>query len=165
MSLLLKTFVDIILLRKGPDAVPASWIVFVVALALMLLSSFAVAAFVGVREGHNYYLALVAYVSGIAFYTAVVMLAGKAHRLLPSISSIIACGSLITLAFVAEFTLLSPLLGREAAGIIATLIIFWSVPVEGHIVARAIDQHWFIGIVIAMIAFIMQYGLQSAIGA
>ena len=48
------------------------------------------------------------------------------------------------------------------AGLIATLIIFWSVPVEGHIMARAIGQHWFIGIGIAVIAFMLQYGIQSA---
>ncbi len=164
MLLLLKTFAEIIALRKGPDAVPASWIVFSVALALMMLSSFAAVAFVGVREGHDYSLAFLAYAAGIAFYAGIVLLFGHGGRMLQALSSIIACGSLITLAFVAEFALLSPLLGRGGAGLIATLIIFWSVPVEGHIMARAIDQHWFIGIVIAMIAFIMQYGLQSAIG-
>jgi len=31
------------------------------------------------------------------------------------------------------------------------------VPVEGHIIARAIDRHWYVGIVIAVGVFIFQY--------
>jgi hypothetical protein len=82
--------------------------------------------------------------------------------MLQALSAIIACGSIITMAFVAEYMLVSPLLGEQVAGTVATLIIFWSVPVEGHIIARAIRQHWFVGIVISMVAFILQIGFQSA---
>jgi hypothetical protein len=65
------------------------------------------------------------------------------------------------LLFVAEYVLLRPFLGARIAGIIATLIIFWSVPVEGHIISRAIGQHWFVGIAIAIAAFVLQIGIQT----
>lgn len=162
MLLLLKTFFEIVALRKGPEAVPSSMLVLSVAIALMLFSSIAAVSLVGVREQQNYLLTFLAYGLGLAFYAAIIFLAGHANRMLAAISSIIACGSLITLMFVAEFLLLDPLLGRNVAGLVATLIIFWSVPVEGHIMARAIDRHWFVGIGIAMLAFILQYGLQAA---
>ena len=80
---------------------------------------------------------------------------------MPIVSAILACGSILTLLFVAAYVLLSPFLGGNIAVIVATLIIIWSVPVEGHIIARGIEQHWYIGIVIAMIVFIVQYAFQS----
>lgn len=144
---------------------PASSVVLCISLAMLMLSSYVVVALVGVREGHSYATALLAYALGLAFYAAIIFITGHAARLLQAITSIVACGALITLLFAAEFYLLQPLLGQNFAGLIATLIVFWSVPVEGHIMAAAINQHWFVGIVIAMIAFILQYGLQAAIGA
>lgn len=131
----------------------------------MVISSAAVVASVGIPANHNYALTLAAYGFGIAFYAAIIFVAGYGHRLLAAISTIIACGSLITLAFVAEMVLLEPVLGGDVAGLLATLIIFWSVPVEGHIIASTIERHWFLGIAIAMLAFIMQYGLQISLTA
>jgi hypothetical protein len=165
LLLLLKTFVDILALRKGPQFVPSSWVVLAITIIMLLLSSYAAVALIGARDEHSYVSALLAYTLGIAFYAAVILISGHASRMLQALSSIIGCGALITLLFVAEFVLLGPLLGQEFAGLIATLIVFWSVPVEGHIMAAAINQHWFVGIVIAMIAFIVQYGLQAATGA
>lgn len=162
MLLLLKTFIDVLALRKGPESVPSSLLVLAIALSMMVISSFAAATLIDVSAERNYLATFGAYGLGIAFYGAVIYLTGHAARMLAAISTIIACGSLITLLFVAEFVLLGPLLGRDVAGLIATLIIFWSVPVEGHIMARAIGQHWFVGIGIAVIAFMLQYGIQSA---
>ena len=76
-------------------------------------------------------------------------------------SAVIACGSILTLLFVAAYVLLNPFLGGDIAVVVATLIIIWSIPVEGHIIARGIEQHWYIGIVIAMTVFITQYAFQS----
>jgi hypothetical protein len=61
--------------------------------------------------------------------------------------------------------LFRPFLGAGAAGVVAALIILWSVPVEGHIISRAIQQHWFVGIAIAVAAFILQLGFQSVLSA
>jgi hypothetical protein len=40
-----------------------------------------------------------------------------------------------------------------------SLVLLWSVPVEGHILARTIDRHWYVGIVVAMAVFIFQFYL------
>lgn len=161
MLLLLRTFVDIIALRKGPDSVPASWLVLAIALVLMGLSSCASVVMIDVDRERSYPLMLLAYALGILFYSAVVLLSGRAKRLLQAISSIVACGSIITLFVVVVFVAGTPLLGREGAAAAATLVLFWSVPVEGHIIARAIGQHWFVGIAIAMTAFVLQYALRT----
>ena len=162
LLLLLKTFIDVLALRKGPESIPSSSLVLAIALLMMLMSSYVAGTLLEVPAERDYLVTYGAYGLGIAFYGAVIYLSGHASRLLAAISTIIACGALITLMFVAEFVLLGPLLGRDLAGLLATLIIFWSVPVEGHIMARAIGQHWFVGIVIAVIAFMLQYGVQAA---
>jgi hypothetical protein len=159
---LLKTYADMIALRKGPEAVPASWLILLVTIGMLLISSYCAMALVeGVRM-RSYLLTFAGYSLGLLFYGSVIYLSGFRGRLLQALSAIIACGSIITMAFVAEYMLVSPLLGEQVAGTVATLIIFWSVPVEGHIIARAIRQHWFVGIVISMVAFILQIGFQSA---
>ncbi|MDZ7645102.1 MAG: hypothetical protein U5K76_13345 [Woeseiaceae bacterium] len=163
MLLLLRTFVDIIALRKGPDSVPRSWLVVMFALVLMVISAYATVTVIGSETERNYGLTAMTYGLGILFYAAIIYLSGHPQRILQSVASIIACGSLITFLFVAEYALFKPLLGQQFAGLVATLILFWSVPVEGHIIARAIAQHWFVGIAIAMVAFVLQFGLQSAL--
>jgi hypothetical protein len=45
--------------------------------------------------------------------------------------------------------------------LVGTLILLWSVPVEGHIIARAIDRQWFVGLFMAVAVFILQLYLYS----
>ena len=102
-------------------------------------------------------------VLGILCYSAIVVFSGHSDRLLQTLAAIIGCGALIWIAFVAVFALFLPFIGEFPTYVIATLIIFWSVPVEGHIIARAIDRHWYFGIAIAMIVFVFQYIALSSI--
>ena len=67
------------------------------------------------------------------------------------------------LVFTAGEVLLPPLLGAATANVVVTLVLLWSIPVEGHIIARAIDQHWFLGVAIALAVFIFQLLLHGLI--
>lgn len=165
MLTLIRTYVDMIFLRKGPDAIPASWLVLSLSLLLLVVSSWSAVVLIDGVRSQNGIMTYAGYALGIAFYGAVIYVAGFPRRLLQTLSAIIACGAIITFLFVAEFMLMRPLLGQDIAGLLATLIIFWSVPVEGHLISRAIQQHWFVGITIAMAAFILQLGFQSAFAA
>ncbi len=149
------------MLRKGPEQVPDSWLVFLFALVLMQFSSFVAATLINLGEDHSHLLTFMTNFLGMGIYAAILFVTGFSHRLVPVVSAIVACGSILTLLFVAAYVMLNPFLGGDIAVIVATLIIIWSVPVEGHIIARGIDQHWYIGIVIAMIVFIVQYAFQS----
>ena len=62
------------------------------------------------------------------------------------------------------YVLFMPFLGQVPTGIIVTLTVFWSVPVKGHIVARAIDRHWYLGIAIAIAVFSIQFAITDIIG-
>jgi hypothetical protein len=44
-----------------------------------------------------------------------------------------------------------------------TLILLWSIPVEGHIIARAIDRHWYVGIGAALAVFVFQLFLYGVL--
>jgi hypothetical protein len=155
--LLLRTLFDIVLLRKGPEAIPHSNILFVLIAGLWLLSSLAVLALIDQYDQTDFLVGLVTAVVGLACYAITVIVSGYRGRVLQTVSAILGCGALIAFAFVAEYVLFRPFLGESITGIVAQLILLWSVPVEGHIISRAISRHWYIGIVIAIIVFILQY--------
>lgn len=162
---LIKTLFEIVLLRKGPDAIPRSGVLLVLIVGLWLFSSLAGLALIKQFDESNFFLGLFSGMVGILCYAVVVVASGHASRLLQTISAILGCGALISLAFVAEYVLLMPFLGERPTGLIANLILLWSVPVEGHIIARAIDRHWYIGILIAIIVFVLQLFLFSAMSS
>jgi len=149
------------MLRKGPEQVPDSWLVFLFALIMMQFASFVAATLINLGEDYSHLLTFITNLLSVGIYAAILFVTGFFHRFVPIVSAILACGSILTLLFVAAYVMLSPFLGGNLAAIVATLIIIWSVPVEGHIIARGIGQHWYIGIVIAMIVFILQYAFQS----
>ena len=149
------------MLRKGPEQVPDSGLVLLFALVLMQFSSVVAATLINLGEDYSHLLTLITHVLGMGIYAAILLATGFFQRILPVLSALIACGAILTLLFVAAYVMLNPFLGTDLAVVIATLIIIWSVPVEGHIIARAIDRHWYIGIVIAMIVFTVQYVFQS----
>jgi hypothetical protein len=127
----------------------------------MLLASFCAMVLIDPAAEQDYASSLLTNALWIGFYVAVLAVTGHARRMLQTLTSVLGCGAILTLLFVAEFVFLRPLLGADVAGVIAALIIFWSVPVEGHIIARAIDRHWFTGIAIAIAAFVLQVAFQS----
>ena len=162
---LIRTLFDILLLRKGPEDIPRYWFLFMLILALWIFSALAALALIEQYDEADFFLGFFSGTIGILCYAAIVLINGKPSRLLQTISAIVGCGALISLAFVAEYVLLSPFLGDVLTGLIANLLLLWSVPVEGHIIARAIDRHWYIGILIAVVVFVLQYLIYSVVAS
>jgi hypothetical protein len=162
---LIRTLFEIVLLRKGPDAIPRSAVLLALIVGLWLFSSLAALALINQFDESDFFLGLFSGMVGVLCYAALVVVSGHAARLLQTISAILGCGALISLAFVAEYVLFLPLLGPVPTGLIANLILLWSVPVEGHIIARAIERHWYIGILIAITVFALQYVIYSVISS
>ena len=161
---LIKLLFDITLLRKGPEDIPASAVLFAFILALWLFSGLAGVVLIASFDETQFLLGLFTGLVGIICYASVVVLSGQSARLLQTVSAIVGCGALISLAVVAEYVLFLPFLGQIPTSIIATLIVFWSVPVKGHIIARAIGRHWYIGIAIAIAIFSLQFAITDFIG-
>jgi len=150
------------MLRKGPEHVPDSAIVLLLSGVLLFFSIFCSTVLVVEGEADDTLLTLVTALLGYVIYTAVLGATGKLRRFIPTIASIMACGSILSVLMVAVFVMFGPFLGTSLASLLALFILLWSVPVKGHIIARGIDQHWYAGIVIAMIVFIVQYAFQSS---
>ena len=153
---LIRTLVDIILLRKGPEALPRSQFLLTVAIALWLLSSVAALIFDEYYSANTFLLVLLAATLGVAIYALLVNAAGHYPRLLQTLTAIIGCGAVLTfVALICESWLPYAVSEQQVQGMM-NLIILWSVAVEGHIIARAINRHWFVGFVVAFTVFIVQ---------
>jgi len=130
--------------------------------SLLLFATFTSAILIKPTGGESLLLSFLASLLGYVFYAVVLMATGYLNRLGQTITSVMACGSILTLFMVFAFVMLSPFLGGRIAALVATLILFWSVPVKGHIIARAINRHWYLGIAISMTIFILQFVIYSA---
>jgi hypothetical protein len=142
---LFETLFAIIRLKKGPDAIPYSWLLCLITMTMWLFAG----------------LAMTAIAAGLACYASIIVLSGRTPRLLQTVTAILGCGAVLSLLFIAGNALLAPILGENVTSLVVTLILLWSIPVEGHIIARAIDQHWYVGIVAAMAVFVFQLFLYS----
>ena len=103
LLLLLRTFLDIIALRKGPEHVPDSWLLFVLSILMMVFASLSAAALIEALAEQDFRLTFAANVLGLTFYGAVLFVFGYSRRILPALTSVIGCGAILTMLFVAEF--------------------------------------------------------------
>lgn len=162
MLALLETLFDIIRLRKGPDALPHSTVLFVAIVALWLFAGLIMTLLTAELDERDFVLGTITGIAGLLCYTAIVVLSGKRARLMQTVMALLGCGALLSLMFVAGNAFLTPFLSENISNLIVTLILLWTVPVEGHIISRAVDRHWYIGVVVAMAVFVFQLILYSA---
>ena len=153
---LLKTWFDIIRLRKGPDAVPRSPVVFAMAVALWLASGITLVLMFERFDMKDFNVGVLTSVMALVCYAAILNIFARTERLLQTLTAIIGCGALLTIAFAAGSVILTPLIGAGLTGNIVFLILLWSVPVEGHIISRAIDRHFLFGLVFALAVLFLQ---------
>lgn len=162
---LLHTLFDITILRRGPEDIPGSWIVLYLCIAFWLLGMVTTTLLIAEFSVTDAWIGVASWLASLAMYGVVVRLAGFGNRMLQTQSALIGCGAVITFAMLAVLIMLQPFLGARFASIVAILVLFWSVPVKGHIIARAINQNWYAGIVIAMMIFVLQYVLTTLMGS
>lgn len=156
MLALFETLFDIIRLRKGPDAIPHSTVLLAVVIALWLLAGVVVTTTTAELDQANFLFMTLAGVAGLGCYAAIVLFFRRGARLLQAVVAFLGCGSLLSLMSVAADVFLKPFLSASLTNIIVVLILLWSVPVEGHIISRTIERHWYFGVVIAMTVFVLQ---------
>lgn len=157
---LLKTYLDIVALRKSPADLPSSSLVLAVSV-ILVGSTFALQFLLFSTPSASIMNVLYGYAAELSVYLSTATLAGFSQRLRQMLSAIIGCGALIALLSVAVRILALPLVGGVAANALAVLTFFWAVPVKGHIMARTLDRHWFIGIAVAMLAFVVRFSVES----
>ena len=161
MLTLLETLFDIIRLRKGPDAIPYSWLVCLITLTMWLVSGLVVTLLVEEISNVDYLVATFTGVAGLACYASIVVFANHTPRLLQTLTAILGCSAVINFLYVAGTVFLRPFLSKMITNLVVTLLSLWSIPVEGHIIARAIDRHWYVGIAAAIAVFLFQLYVYS----
>lgn len=135
---------------------PDSALVLYVAVALFVFAMLLSEAVVESTGSGVVLVSVFVSVGGYVLYWIVLLATGYTHRFIPTVSCIMGCGSILTIMMVAVFLILRPIAGEQTAALIAWLVLIWSVPVKGHIIARAIEQHWYAGIAIALTIYIAQ---------
>lgn len=159
---LLHTLFDIVLLRKGPDALPRSPILLMVCFGLWLLVGVIVAAVLYEFKFRILAIDMVTYAVALASYSSIVIFYGKSGRIQQMVAAMLGCGAVMALIYIMISSVLTPFLGADRAFATAFLLWLWSIAVEGHVLARTIDSHWYFGIIIAMATLLLQFFLGTA---
>ena len=161
MLALFATLFDVIRLRKGPDAIPYSWFLCLITLTLWLLAGLVMTLIIDGMDDQDFLVGTLTGVVGLACYAAIIVTSGYTPRLLQTVTAILGCGAILSFVFIAGRVSLAPILGENTTNLVVTLVLLWSIPVEGHILSRALNRHWYIGIIVAMAVFIFQLYLYS----
>ncbi len=154
---LLKTFFDIAVLRKGPDALPVSWLVFYVAFGLWLAGILVMAAVVPGLSVADMATDVVGWTLSIALFAAVILGMGFRRRLPQGIGAIVGSSTIILYAQVLVAGVLLPLDAADVAGLCLELLLIWSIFVNGRILAATVNIQPFVGVAISVIVYILRY--------
>lgn len=163
MLSLIHTLFDITFLRKGPEDLPYSWAVFLMCVLFWLsgLACFAI-LLQGVTAQHAV-VDVLSWVLSLICFLVVLAVAGKTDRGLQTLSAIAGIGGVILYGELAVLILILLLIGPEFAGHGVMLVLLWSIPVKGHIMARAMDRPFFVGLVIALAVTLLRFAFNDAL--
>ena len=163
MQALISTLFDILTLRKGPDAIPHSLLLLVIAVVMWFLPLLSGTQLLPALDAQAVLNVTVSWLVSLACYVLVILVAGRSARLIQAMTAIIGCGALISFGQISSVVFLTPFLSDNIVAIVVELLLFWSVYVKGHIVARTLAREWYVGLIIAIGVFLLQYATSSAL--
>ncbi len=164
MLALLETLLDIIRLRKGPDAVPHSVLLLVICVAFWLfvdiLGGLIVPRFGGLSAS-----GLAITLLGLVIFALLATLDGRNARMLQMLTAMIGCGAIF--GFVLTLLLAVALRLQQFAAVpLLALLSVWSVTlfsviVDGHILSRTLERPRPVGVIAAFLVFALQFYLSA----
>ena len=160
---LFKTFVEIIFLRKGPGDIPHSPLLFVIVVAIWLLVGIVAVMVVESYQSSSFLIDLILAFVGLGIYAIVVNVFGKYARLIQCFTTILGCGIVFSILQFGGRLAFPLLLAETEVDWLLLLIWLWSIPVEGHIIARTIERQWFIGFLVALAVLFVQLNLLAVL--
>lgn len=161
----IQTLFEIAVLRKGPQHIPRSNILLTLAVLLWLLAVLCQVAVIRSIDESDFVMELFSALVGVICFSAIVVAFGKAPRLTQTITAILGCGALIAFAFAFAYVFLQAIGSPVLTLLVVWAIVLWSVSVKGHIIASAIDRHWYAGLAVAVAVFIFQHVVHVYISA
>ncbi len=163
MGALLGTFVNITLLRSGPEAIPPSWLLFVAAVMLRSLALALGVALVPDFSAASVKADLILWSIGLICFGTLVLATGKSARLAQTLTALVGIGAIVTFVMLIVFLIGNPFFHRETVTAVAQLLLLWSVVVKGHIMARALDWHWYAGLLVSVGVLLFQFTAPAAL--
>ncbi len=154
MLILLQTFLDIALLRRGPEHLPSSPVLLVFAAAFWLSSMLMTWVLLDDFTGTSVIQATMSNVLSLVLYGLFLAARGRSVRLTQTLTAILGATAYIAYLLTAWLVLLQP---RGSALLLSILIVWaWTVQVEGRIISRAADISLGGGIAIAAFVLVVQ---------
>lgn len=155
-------FIDICLYRRGPQDVPASWLLFGLALAAYLL----VGEVLLIVEADWLEAALQAAVEAVlllGFCWLVLWFHGKQVRFLQSATALLATDAVISTpgALILQWWTAHPEIRLFQMALFALMI--WHITVVAHILRHALSRPLFHGLALAVLYIIISYQIMSAL--
>lgn len=160
---LFKSFAQIILLRKGPSDIPHSSLLLVVVAFLWLMVGSLAVVLIETYKSTSLFIDLALAVIGMAFYAVVVSAFGFNERLTRCFTALLGCSVVFSIVLYGGRLILPAMLTADETEWAVQLIWLWSIPVEGHIIARTIDRQWGIGFLVAVSVLIGQLQLYAVL--
>lgn len=155
MLTLLKTLFEITILRKGPDALPAAWLVFYVTVLLWFSGIVLMAAVIPGLKASDLTPDIIGWAVTVIAFAIIIAVAGYPERLPQALSAIVGCGVIVLYMQVLAVAVLS-FADSGAASIAIQFLSLWAVFVKGHIIAATINIKPLLGVGISLIVFIMR---------
>ena len=160
---LIQTLLDIALLRKGPEHIPRSKLLLLLAIGLWLFAVLCQVALIKQIDESDFALEVFSALVGVTCYSAVIVGFGQAPRLIQTLTAILGCGALMAIVFTVAYIVLQAIGSPIMMLIVVWAIVLWSVSVKGHIIASAINRHWYLGLAIAVSVFVLQHVVHAYI--
>jgi hypothetical protein len=156
VNALFRTLFDITLLRKGPEALPHSWLIFYASAAMWFAGLLAMVLVVPSLTFGDIVVDVVGWLSSVLMFAVIIVGSGHSKRLVQSLSAIVGSGAVVLAAQVLAAGILLRVTDTSTAALVVELLLFWSVFVKGNIIARTIEVHWGLGLAISVIVYVMR---------
>ena len=151
------TFIEIALLRKGPEDIPRSTLFLVFAAGFWFLVTLLNWLFIDGFTVFKVGVSILSLLFSLFAYGLFIAARGRQSRMAQSFTAILGattCVSLVIVLLAIAFPLdTSP----TAVSLVLVLPWFWTVQIEGHIIARTTDISLMSGVAIAAFVFVVQF--------
>ena len=153
----IKTLFEIALLRKGPQHIPRSAALLLLSIALWLLAVLTQITLIAQIDETHFGVEVFSALIGVTCYSIIIVAFGQAQRLTQTITALLGCGSILALVFVLVYLLLQLIGSPIMMLLVVWAIVLWSIAIKGHIVATAVNLHWYFGLAFAVAIFVLQH--------
>lgn len=160
---LFKTLGQVVFLQKGPEDIPHSSVLFVFVTAMWFLVSIVSVMVIDTYTNSSFSIDLILVAVGLGIYAIIINAFGKNARSMQCFTAILGCSILFSIVLSGAQLVFPLLLAEGEIAWAVQLIWFWSIPVEGHIIARTIERQWFIGFLIALAVLFAQLQLLTVL--